>query len=102
MTDGQQLRIERGPVVVVQCDTDPGDMGEPRVVRDDGETIVFVPSFELWPSDAAIEASVGANPRVLAMLDQPLVRVEEDGYHDHTGIPCRTCVVLGSGVRTLE
>ena len=32
---------------------------------------------------------------VLAMLDQPLLTVEEDGDHEHTGIPCRTCVALG-------
>jgi hypothetical protein len=38
-----------GPVVIVQCDTDPGDMGEPRIVHADDETIVFVPSFSLWP-----------------------------------------------------
>jgi hypothetical protein len=39
-----------GPVVIVQCDTDPGDMGEPRVVHADDEVIVFVPSFDLWPA----------------------------------------------------
>lgn len=38
-----------GPVVIVQTDTDPGDIGEPRIVHADDETIVFVPSFEYWP-----------------------------------------------------
>ena len=39
-----------GPVVIVQCDTDPGDMGEPRIVWADDECVVFVPSFSLWPA----------------------------------------------------
>jgi hypothetical protein len=42
-----------GPVVIVQTDTDPGDMGEPRIVHAEGEVIVFVPSFDLWPDGAA-------------------------------------------------
>jgi len=46
-----ELHIENGPVVIVQTPTDPGDMGEPRVITADGETIVFVPSFDLWPDD---------------------------------------------------
>lgn len=53
----EELRLEGachecggvGPVVIVQCDTDPGDMGEPRLVHADDEVIVFVPSFDLWP-----------------------------------------------------
>lgn len=49
-----------GPVVIVQCDTDPGDMGEPRIVSDDDETIVFVPSFDLWPGDEYAEATNAA------------------------------------------
>ena len=42
-----------GPVVIVQTDTDPGDIGEPRIVHTDDETIVFVPSFSLWPKEEA-------------------------------------------------
>ena len=37
-----------------------------------------------------------ADFRELALLDQPLSTVTEDGDHDHTGVPCRTCVVLGA------
>lgn len=45
--------------------------------------------------EAAVDASADVDFRVLAMLDQPISKVDEDGDHDHTGIPCRTCVVLG-------
>jgi hypothetical protein len=46
-----ELRIEEGPVVIVQTPTDPGDIGEPRVVEADGVTYVFVPDFVLWPPE---------------------------------------------------
>jgi hypothetical protein len=56
----EELRLEGpchecggvGPVVIVQSDTDPGDIGEPRIVYNygsDQETVVVVPSFSLWP-----------------------------------------------------
>lgn len=48
--NGRQIRLD-GPVAVGQSDTDPGDMGEPRVFEADGVTYVTVPSFDLWPSD---------------------------------------------------
>lgn len=56
MSRGDELRLDGpchecggiGPVVIVQSDTDPGDIGEPRMVESDGETIVIVPSFDLW------------------------------------------------------
>jgi hypothetical protein len=47
----RELRIESGPVVIVQTDSDPGDMGEPRIITEDGATVVFVPSFSYWPGD---------------------------------------------------
>jgi hypothetical protein len=37
-----------------------------------------------------------ASDTALALLDQPILRVTEDGDHDHTGVPCRTCVLLGA------
>ena len=36
---GDTLRIE-GKVEITQTDTDPGDMGEPRVVTADGVTVI--------------------------------------------------------------
>jgi hypothetical protein len=30
----------------------------------------------------------------LALLDQAILNVDGDGRHDHTGVPCRTCVLL--------
>jgi transcriptional regulator with XRE-family HTH domain len=50
--DGPTLRLD-GPVVIGQCATDPGDMGEPRVVVSDGITYISVPLFDLWPRDEA-------------------------------------------------
>ena len=44
-----------GPVVIVQTDIDPGDIGEPRIVHADDETIVFVPSFDYWPKAKAAQ-----------------------------------------------
>lgn len=60
MSGGDEIRFDGpchecggvGPVVIVQADTDPGDMGEPRIAYADNETIVFVPSFDLWPKEA--------------------------------------------------
>ena len=55
----RELRIEQGPVVIAQTDTDPGDMGEPRVFDSDGVTYVAVPDFEAhWsvPADRESEA----------------------------------------------
>jgi hypothetical protein len=52
-----ELRLN-GPVLVVQCDNDPGDMGEPRVFEEeDGTTVVCVPAFDLWPPDEYEEAT---------------------------------------------
>lgn len=47
-----ERRID-GPVILVQTATDPGDIGEPRSIWDDEEKaeVVFVPSFDLWPSE---------------------------------------------------
>jgi len=42
----RELRIEQGPVVISQTRTDPGDMGEPRVLESDGVTYVAVPDFD--------------------------------------------------------
>jgi hypothetical protein len=42
----RELRIEQGPVVISQVRTDPGDMGEPRVLESDGVTYVAVPDFD--------------------------------------------------------
>ena len=47
----REMRLS-GNVVIVQCDEDPGDKGEPRIVSEDDTTYVFVPAFELWPSAA--------------------------------------------------
>lgn len=54
MSGGDVLRRD-GPVVLVQSDTDPGDMGEPRELIDDGATVLIVPSFELWAAAGAVE-----------------------------------------------
>ena|SRR6266571_3098931 len=42
----RELRIEQGPVVISQTRTDPGEMGEPRVMDSDGVTYVAVPDFD--------------------------------------------------------
>jgi hypothetical protein len=57
-----------GPVVI-------GDMGEPRIVHADDETIVFVPSFSLWPQP---EDTRTADPggRLFAAVRRVIV----DGY----------------------
>ena len=63
--NGEELRLDgschecggMGVVVIVQTDTDPGDIGEPRIVHADDEVIVFVPSFDLWRSTPRTETS---------------------------------------------
>jgi hypothetical protein len=57
------LRLD-GPIEIAQSDTDPGDMGEPRVFESDGVTYVTVPSFTFWglPAATALET-------LTAMLD---------------------------------
>jgi hypothetical protein len=54
---GPQLHIE-GSLVIFQTATDPGDMGEPRIVTEDETTYVAVPSFDLWGRPDARSASV--------------------------------------------
>ena len=49
---------------------------------------------------AAIAATLDMDFSVLAMTDQPLLPVEDDGYHEHTGVPCRTCVAMGLPARS--
>jgi hypothetical protein len=48
-TTTRELYIEKGPVVIAQTRTDPGDIGEPRIVQFDGVTHVCVPDFDRWP-----------------------------------------------------
>lgn len=47
-----RMRIDAGPVELVQSPTDPGDIGEPRIVSEDGVTYVVVPDFEHWGSSS--------------------------------------------------
>ena len=54
MSDGAELH-RAGPVVIVQADTDPGDMGEPREFVEGGATVLIVPSFDLWRAAGALE-----------------------------------------------
>jgi len=49
-TADAELEIE-GPVTIYQTGTDPGDMGEPRILTEDHRTLVAIPSFSLWPRD---------------------------------------------------
>jgi hypothetical protein len=45
-----ELRLD-GPVVIIQSLRDPGDIGEPRTVTEDGVTYVTVPSFDHWRAE---------------------------------------------------
>ena len=53
MSEGETMRLD-GPVILIQSDTDPGDMGEPREFWDDDAkaTCIVVPSFDLWWTNA--------------------------------------------------
>lgn len=42
-----------GPVVITESDIDPGDLGEPRVVSEDGTTFVVVPPWRPRPMEQA-------------------------------------------------
>ena len=46
---------------------------------------------------SAIAAHVAEAVEQFLDADQPLVGVDEDGYHEHTGDPCRTCTALLAG-----
>lgn len=50
-----ELRLD-GPVVLIQANDDPGDMGEPRQWSEDGIHYVVVPSFALWPSGQSLRS----------------------------------------------
>ena len=50
--------------------------------------------------ETAIAATLDMDFAVLAMTDQPALPVEDDGYHEHTGVPCRTCVAMGLPARS--
>lgn len=71
MSDGDRMTLE-GKVVIVQADTDPGDMGEPRTVKDGDTTVVVVPSFNLWPKEGVPLNLLALVRRMLATpKDQP-------------------------------
>jgi hypothetical protein len=69
------LRLD-GPVVIGQSLTDPGDMGEPRIVTEDGVTMVTVPSFDLWPGGDA-DRIIAAATVLVESLDRRLEVAEE-------------------------
>lgn len=50
MTGPIEWRRYDGPIVLIEADHDPGDMGEPREFWDDDlkATCVVVPSLDFW------------------------------------------------------
>lgn len=53
--DSDRTILLSGQVSVYQCDIDPGDIGEPRLVESDGVTHLAVPSYEYWGSESAAQ-----------------------------------------------
>jgi len=50
-----------GRVELYQTLTDPGDIGEPRVVQADGVTYIAVPHFDLWPAEDGVRVALPAD-----------------------------------------
>jgi hypothetical protein len=94
----RELRIEQGPVVISQTRTDPGDMGEPRVLESDGVTYVTVPSFAYWAQPTrGLDAE---RLRLLRALEQ------KRGYEDSIGRwvpdPIGNVVLLDDALAAIE
>lgn len=69
--------------------------GEPSLTATDRH-YHYEPIAALRSAREADTPTDDAGFAALALTDQPISTVTEDGDHDHTGVPCRTCVLLGA------